>query len=262
MFTINQYSLAESLEQAYELNQSRSGVILGGTLWLKMGRKKIIKAIDLSALGLDTIEEEADRFTIGCMCTLRDLETHAGLNRHFNGVIAQALGSIVGVQMRNGATVGGSVFSRYGFSDVLTVLMALDAYVELHKGGLVPLAEFAAMPYDNDVLVRVMLRKDARKAAYSSFRKSAGDFPVLNCAVSNLGDQWHIVLGARPGRARRIQFTGGSNPSAGEIDGMAEQIMASIPFGSNLLGSKTYRQILADGLVRRNIAAIVSGGAL
>lgn len=262
MFTINQYILAESLEQAYELNQSRSGVLLGGTLWLKMGRKKIIKAIDLSALGLDTIEEGADHFSIGCMCTLRDLETHAGLNRYFNGVIAQALGSIVGIQMRNGATVGGSVFSRYGFSDVLTVLMALDADIELYKGGLVPLAEFAAMPYDKDILVRIMIRKDARRAAYTSFRKSAGDFPVLNCAVSNFEDQWQIVLGARPGRARRIQFTGGSHPSAEEINGMADQIKGSIPFGTNLLGSNTYRQILADGLVRRNIAAIVSGGAL
>lgn len=262
MFTINQYVLAESLEQAYALNQSRINVILGGTLWLKMGRKKFNKAIDLSALGLDTIEEDEDQFKIGCMCTLRQMETHQGLNQHFNGVIAKALESIVGVQLRNSATVGGTLYSRFGFSDVLTVLMALDASVERYKGGIVSLADYAAMRPDNDILVRVLIKKDPRRAAYSCFRKSAGDFPVLNCAVSKLEDQWAVVIGARPGRARRIMFTVGGMPSEENIQSIVETVRGSIPFGNNLLGSADYRRILAEVLLRRNIEAILMGGAL
>lgn len=39
------------------------------------------------------------------------------------------------------ATVGGSIYGRYGFSDVLTLLIGLDSYVELYKGGIVSLKE-------------------------------------------------------------------------------------------------------------------------
>ena len=40
MLTINQYVKASSLEEAYELNQKRSNVVLGGMLWLKMQKRK------------------------------------------------------------------------------------------------------------------------------------------------------------------------------------------------------------------------------
>ena len=39
MLTIKQYVKASSLEEAYELNQKKSNVVLGGMLWLKMQRK-------------------------------------------------------------------------------------------------------------------------------------------------------------------------------------------------------------------------------
>ena len=56
MFTIKNYVRAQSLEEAWTLNQKRSSRIIGGMLWLKMGRGTVQTAIDLSDLGLDTIE--------------------------------------------------------------------------------------------------------------------------------------------------------------------------------------------------------------
>ena len=60
MFTIRNYVVAESLEQAYELNQKKNNVVLGGIGWLKMGGRNIQTAIDLSTLGLDKIEEDEE----------------------------------------------------------------------------------------------------------------------------------------------------------------------------------------------------------
>ena len=60
------------------------------------------------------------------MCTLRQLETNTDLNRYFDGLMREMVRHIVGVQFRNGATVGGSLYGRYGFSDVLTALLVLD----------------------------------------------------------------------------------------------------------------------------------------
>ena len=51
-------------------------------VWLKMGKMQIGTAIDLSGLGLDTIEETGEEFRIGCMVTLRDLELDPGLNSY------------------------------------------------------------------------------------------------------------------------------------------------------------------------------------
>jgi len=258
LFTIDSYIVAESLEQAYELNQNRRNVILGGNLWLKMSRKKIGKAIDLSALGLNNIEENNDSFKIGCMCTLRDLEKHEALNTYFDGVIKKSVNNIVGVQLRNGATIGGTIFSRFGFSDVLTALLCLDAYVELYKGGIISISDFVKMPLDNDILVNIIIKKDNRKVSYSSHRMSSSDLPVLTCAVSNINDEWNVVIGARPMKAKLNKFSAGSNPTDAEIKNIVDSINKSVELGTNLRGSKQYRQILAGVLVKRNIQELLS----
>ena len=56
MLTIQNYVKANTLEEAYELNQARNSRILGGMMWLRLGNARIKTAIDLSGLGLDQIE--------------------------------------------------------------------------------------------------------------------------------------------------------------------------------------------------------------
>ena len=55
--------------------RKKQPVYLGGMVWLKMGNRNISTAIDLSGLGLDTIQEHDDEFVIGCMTSLHELET-------------------------------------------------------------------------------------------------------------------------------------------------------------------------------------------
>ena len=132
MITIQKYVRAQSLEEAWQLNQNKRNRILGGMLWMRLGKGTVGTAIDLCDLGLDIIEETEDQFSIGAMATLRDLELHEGLNTYSANALRNAVKDIVGVQFRNMATVGGSIWGRFGFSDVLTVFLALDSYVELY----------------------------------------------------------------------------------------------------------------------------------
>lgn len=260
MFTIDKYIVAENLEQAYELNKNRRNVIIGGMMWLKMGRKRIGTAIDLSALGLNTIQEDDESFKIGCMCTLRDVEVHEGLKNTFNNIFSKSVENIVGVQMRNLATIGGSIYSRFGFSDILTALLSLDCYVELYKGGIISLDEYLNLPLDNDILVNIIIKKDGRKVIYSSHRMSATDFPVLTCAVSKKDNKWYVVHGARPMKANLSQFELSASPHQDEINAAVTKVVEETTFGTNIRGSKEYRQILADVLAKRNIDAILNGG--
>ena len=90
MITIQNYVQAESLEEAWRLNQNRSSRILGGMLWTKMERRPAGTAIDLCRLGLDTIEETEEEFILGAMVTLRQIEQHPGLNRYTQGAAARS----------------------------------------------------------------------------------------------------------------------------------------------------------------------------
>ena len=125
MITIKEYVRAKSLEEAWQLNQNKMNRILGGMLWMRLSSGMVNTAIDLSELGLDFIEENEEEFSIGAMASLRDLEVHEGLNQYSNNAIKNAVKDIVGVQFRNMATLGGSIWGRFGFSDVLTVFLAL-----------------------------------------------------------------------------------------------------------------------------------------
>ena len=261
MFTIKNYVVVQSLEEAYELNQKKNNVILGGTAWLKMGERNIQNAIDLSGLGLNKIEDD-EFIKIGCMCTLRDMEVSNKLNRYFDEAIKESLKYIVGVQFRNCATIGGSIYSRFGFSDILTVLLALDTYVELYKGGIIPLEEYKDIPYDNDILVRVLIRKDNRKVRYLTHRNSATDIPTLACAVSKLDNEWNIVLGARPQKAMKVIGVSkllSEIPTKDEIGKVINKVIEEVKFESNMRGSKEYRLLLAKALINRGIEGIIGG---
>ena len=222
MITIQNYVRAQSLEEAWQLNQNKRSRILGGMLWLRLGKGTVGTAIDLCDLGLDTIEETEDAFSIGAMATLRDLELHQGLNAYANGAIANAVKDIVGVQFRNMATVGGSIWGRFGFSDVLTVFLALDSYVELYKGGIIPLEQFAKMKKDNDILVRLIVKKTPCKAVYTCMRNQRTDFPVLACAVACVDGEYRASIGARPSRAILIR-----NDQATDAKAFAEYVNSS-----------------------------------
>ena len=248
MITIQKYVRAQSLEEAWQLNQNKRSRVLGGMLWLRLGKGSVNTAIDLCDLGLNTIEETEEAFSIGAMATLRDIEMHEGLNTYTTGAIAAAVKDIVGVQFRNMATVGGSIWGRFGFSDVLTVFLALDSYVELYKGGIIPLEQFAKMKKDNDILVRLIVRKTPCKIVYSSVRNQRTDFPVLACAVSYMNGQYRASIGARPSRAMLLCSEKG--------EGFSAFVAENAPTEGNMRGSAAYRTHLIRVLVERSMTKL------
>ena len=242
------YVIAQTLDEAYELNAKKSTVIVAGNMWLRMCGMRRQTALDLSELGLDFIKEDEQGFIIGAMTTLRTMETHPALNAAFGGVFARALEPIVGTQFRNGATVGGSVFSRFGFSDVSTLLLAMGAKVVTHARGEVPLDEFQREKWDRDILTAIRIEK-GRSAAIESVRLSKTDIPVLVCAASVDERGVRVVLGSRPARAMIVAE--GAKPE--ELDYM--RMAADVPMGSNARASEAYRRKVAPVLIERAVQA-------
>ncbi len=244
MLEIREYRKVQSLEEAWELNQKRANHVIGGMMWLRMSRGKCGVAIDLSGLGLNEIAETEEAFSVGCMTTLRQLECHPGLNEYTDGAMREAMRHIVGVQFRNLATVGGSIWGRYGFSDVLSIFLALDTEVELYRGGRMSLQKFASHQPARDILVRLIVRKPPMQCFYQSVRNSQTDFPVLTCAASRTAgmDIPRIVIGSRPGPAVII-------PDPLPLG--SPEMYEFLRLGSNYRGSEAYRTHLCGVLIRR-----------
>ncbi len=259
MLTIREYKRAATLEEAWQLNQKRANRVMGGMMWLRLSRGNVMTMIDLCDLHLDTIEETETEFRIGAMVTLRQLELHENLQAYTQGALKEALRHIVGVQFRNLATAGGSIFGRFGFSDVLTLLLALDAKVELYKGGVQELKDFAQRKYDRDILTHIIIPRQKISCCYQSVRISQTDFPVLTCAAARTEHGIQIAVGARPAKAALLTDEKNllSLPLTQEkIQKFAEYAAENLPTASNPRASARYRTHLIKILAARTIAAL------
>lgn len=263
MFTLMELVQPQSLEEAYEiLTKRKNNIVIGGSAFLRMGKKRIGTGIDLSALNLSIIEESSDYIEIGGMTTLRDLETNPILNKYFDGVLPKAVRDIIGVQFRNVVTVGGSVFSRYGFSDLIVGLLALQTEVELYNGGRILLEEFLNKKYEKDILVKLYIKKNNANAIYKCMRNSRSDYPILNVAVSKENDNLKICVGARPQRAtiavKASEFLSKNELNEENIMKASEIAVEELVFGSNMRASKEYRKAICKSLVKNALMEVSS----
>ncbi len=129
MFSFSKFYSASTLQEAYdELLKNKKNIILGGTSYLRMENTNYNTAIDLSNLSLSYIREENDFVHIGAMTSFRDVEISPIINNLFSGVLSNSVEHIIGVQFRNNVTVGATVFSKYGFSDLIPALLAMETY--------------------------------------------------------------------------------------------------------------------------------------
>jgi CO/xanthine dehydrogenase FAD-binding subunit len=152
-------------------------------------------------------------------------------------------------------TVGGSLFGRFGFSDVLTFFMAVGAKVEMYDKGILPIEEFAQMPLDRDILVRVIVPKTVQKTVYLSQRNTQTDFPVLACCAEEI----RCCIGARPMKAVCFRDENGilrDGITEETAKAFGEYVKEHVETGSNMRGSKEYRSILAGVLTKRAVLAL------
>ena len=263
LFSFNNYILATSLENAYtELLKSKKNLILGGTSYLRMGNMNYNTAIDLSNLPLSYIKEERDYIHIGAMTNFRELETDPLLNFYFDGVIPNSIKSILGVQFRRNVTVGATVFSKYGFSDLITALLSLDTTVVLYKFGEISLEKFLdEEEIRRDILVEIKIKKENLNTSFKSIRKSKTDYAILNLSLSkNENGKFKISVGARPARAklayRTMKYLDSSQDTI-NYDIICDLLVSELDFNSNLRGSEEYRRGMAKALLIKALGEVL-----
>jgi CO/xanthine dehydrogenase FAD-binding subunit len=252
--TIQKYARADSVEAAYELiSQSPENAVIGGMTALKLAGRDIGVAVDLLGLGLDYISEEGRVLRIGATSPLRSIELSEPCARACSGIIAAAVSRIGGVQLRNHATLGGSVLSMWSVSDTVATLLAVDAELEFYRTGSLSLESFLERPVRRDILTEIRIPDIGLRCAQEAIRISYLDFPLLTVAVAAREQEARIVVGARPGRAVLAKeamclFSQGANPREAGVKASEE-----LDFGDDQRTSAWYRKRLCAVLVERSL---------
>jgi len=228
---------------------------------MKLSGANINTLIHLGNLGLDTVSETQDKLIIGAMVSLHQVESNKIVGTIYNGMLLKAIKSVMGVQIRNVATIGGTVMGRYPFSDVLTALMAMKAKLVFYKRKEISLEDYLLEKKpERDLLLFVEIDKKEARGYFKKVSKTALDFAILNVAVSNENGNLAISVGARPGLARlchqAMDYLNQNEISDEIMQSAAGKVLEELDFSSNSKAGKEYRMELAKVYVLRGLKAV------
>lgn len=260
---INKYYVAESLDDAYNhLQHSKHNTIIGGGAWMKLTPKEYEEVIDIGNLHLNEIEETKFAFRIGANVTLREIENHLGLKNYLNGILSSSAGQIMGVGIRNLATIGGSIMGKFSFSDLLTPLLAMHTQLQFYKAGTKTLQEYINEKHmEPDILTHIIIKKEHGKGYFYKAKKTALDFAIINVCVTNINGVFRIVCGARSGIAtnatKAMEYINQQKEMTDQVlEETARIASEELHLSSNVRASKEYRKELFHVYVRRGLKEV------
>jgi putative selenate reductase FAD-binding subunit len=146
--------------------------------------RNAVHCVSLHRLKLHAIEQHSGDLNIGALCTLEQLIEEAKVPTALKVAVSQ----IVSRNIRNAATIGGHVATNQSPSDLIPMLVALDAKVRVSGADLTAttsLLDYVTAPRAGLVTrIIVPLPGRGRVAACGNVRGSANARSILTAAVS------------------------------------------------------------------------------
>ena len=253
----NNYYKAPSVEEAYQMLQANpKNAIIAGGLWIKKTGLSYDTLIDLSECGLDKITEDKENIYVGAMVTLREFETNPAINKLFSGATAFAVREIMGPAFRNMATIGGSIFGRFPFSDVIAGLLPLDVKVRLYPEQEMTLEELVNFKGKlNGIIKEIVIKKEEGKGYFKKVKTTALDFPMLNISIVKRNGKNYIAVGSRPATAA-LAYKAMEEADKGDFVKAGEVAANELMYLDSSNISKEYRQDLVKVYVRRGLEEV------
>jgi len=251
---ITAYHRPKTLDEALTLLAGPNRTPLGGGTLLSKPTSDPVEAVDLQSLNLDTLEKEGNNLKIGATVTLQQLL----VSELCPDALKAALQLEAPLNLRNAATVAGTVVSCDGRSTFVSGLLALDAKLEQMKlddskiesrlsniGDLLPLRNLEGW-----LITSVTIPLNAR-LAFEYVSRTPADRPIVCAAVA----QWHS------GRTRLALGGFGTSPllamDGTEADGIEAAARNAFHAASDEYGSAEYRMDVAAILAKRCLESIV-----
>lgn len=261
---VNNYYKASSLDEAYEvLMTNPKNIIIGGGAWLKLTNKEVDTIVDISKINLHHIVINDDRVEIGAMTSLKDIEDNSDIKCLYDGILSEAISHVVGVSIRNIATIGGSIIGKYSFSDILTPLLVMNTSLVFYKQGEIKLYDYLnTKKPERDILVKIVIKKEHGDGYFHKMQKTALDFAVVNCAITK-SDSIKIAIGSRPSicslSEKAMKYINSQvEISSQEIEETAMIAVNEMKFGTNSRATKEYRKQIAEVYIKRGLTEVMA----
>jgi aerobic carbon-monoxide dehydrogenase medium subunit len=276
---IESFHRPTSVATAWELLRDGTTVrvLAGGTDLVTRCPPEVRTLVDLSGLGLRYVDAEPDgALRFGAMATFTDLLEHPGVARYAGGVLPEMLVHVGSLLHRNSATVGGHV-ARGRLSDVVPVLLALDAEVRWFDGEeqTEALEDYYAAARNRtphlvlEVLVPTVHPGTA--GAFERFSRVAFDHALVNVAcrldvTDGIVREARVVVGELASLGRALeparQALVGAPPDPDRIAAAARAARDAADVSGDWLMTAEYRRHLVEVLVARCLttAAERAGG--
>jgi CO/xanthine dehydrogenase FAD-binding subunit len=248
-----------------------TAVLAGGTdllLDIDAGRTDPTRVVSLRRLPWRTLAWSDGALTIGSTLPLRAVEDDPALRGRLPG-LWEAVHAVGSVALRHRATLGGNLGRSAPASDLVPMLLALDAEVDLVGPGgarTVPLDRFVRASRATDLraheLIRGVRLPESRPSAYRWQRvRPANDISQVAVAAawSPQARRWAIAAGGVPPRPVRLPEVeaalGTGRPSAAALAAAADLLVRRLPIATDRRASEEYRRHLAGTLFERAVRA-------
>jgi CO/xanthine dehydrogenase FAD-binding subunit len=257
---LTDYTYAMSLKDAWEtrLAHPRSLFLSGG---VGIGIRKesaTERIIDLRKALNSNYEETKHGIRIGAGISINEW-----LEQSDDPLVIEALRKVGTNQIRNMATIGGSIAQHFSWSDVCTLLLAIDGEVTVFSGASTQIKIDAYWgKKDPGIIEQVWIPRWHTHGQYFKFAQTGYDISYLNMAIAARIENGQILkigiaVGARPGSAMRMskleRFLEQNAPYAA-IAEQTEQITgiaSEFPLSSNHDASADYRRTLVITSIQR-----------
>ncbi len=239
---ISIYHRPQTLDEALTLLTQPNTVPLGGGTLLSKATADSVAVVDLQRLGLDSLRVNGNDLTIGATCTLQSLlESEACPSS-----LKTALKLEAPLNIRNTATVAGTLVASDGRSPFVTMQLAMDAKIELivnRQSTIVNCGEFL-LTRPSGLITSITIPLNI-KTAFEFVSKTPADKPIICAAVA----QWNS------GRTRLTLGGYSKTPllamDGTEADGIQEAAANAYHEAEDEWASAEYRMDVAAVLAKR-----------
>ena len=237
------YHRPQTLDEALTLLTQPNTFPLGGGTLLShpMADATRVSVVDLQALGLDTLRAKGNDFEIGATCTLQSLLE----SEYCPAALKTAIKLEAPINIRNSATVAGTLVASDGRSPFATSLLAMDAKITIvnPKSEIVNIGEFLPLrPRGLITLITIPLNT---KFAFEFVSKTPADKPIVAAALA----QWNS------GRTRLALCGYGKSPilamDGTEAEGLESAARNAYHEANDEWASAEYRMDVAAVLAKR-----------
>lgn len=246
---ITEYHRPQTLEEALKLLAQPNTLPLGGGTKINSPafQKQDFSVIDLQALDLKRISRIGHTLDIGATTTLQSLLESADTPP----ALKQAIQKEASLNLRNAATVAGTLVACDGRSPFATAMLALDTKITVihDQSSVLSLAEYWALrPAGIITLVSIPLNA---KMAYEQVARAPADMPIACAALA----QW------KSGRTRLALGGCGKTPllamDGTESEGLEAAARNAFHEANDQWASAEYRMDVAATLARRCLSAVL-----